>query len=148
MSPRRRQPGAEHVTEAIRWLGWAEGDLVTAIENEANPKVPYRNAAYEAQQAAEKAIKAVILLAGLGFDEVHDLEALATQVPAGFPLPVTTDALARLSDLATEGRYPDEGEAIAADEVAQAIATATKICSAAVEHFVARGVDRASITPR
>ncbi len=72
----------------------------------------------------------MILLAGLGFDEVHDLEALATQVPPGFSLPVTTDALARLSDLATEGRYPDEGEAIAADEAAQAIATATKICSA------------------
>ncbi len=140
MAAKQKTPGPEPIKEAAGWLGYAFGDLATAISNRQSPDVPNRNAAYMAQQAAEKAIKAVILLENEPFDMVHDVDVLATQVPADFALPVSLEDLAWLSDLETMARYPDEGEVVTVDDVDRAIEIARKTTDAARGRFASRGV--------
>ena len=148
MPPRRRSPRRESVAAAIRWLEWAAGDLATAVAYRNDPSVPFRNSAYFAQQAAEKAIKAVILLDNRAIDRVHDLEALSRDLPDDFAVPATIDELARLSDLAIDARYPDEGDTVDADTAARSIATATTILDAAMAHFAIRGIPTDDIRPQ
>ncbi len=139
MSGKQKLPAEAYVTEAARWLGYAGGDLVTARSNRADESVPDRNAAYMAQQAAEKAIKAVILLENKPFDMIHDVDTLATQAPNDFTVPASPTDLSWLSDLATFSRYPDDEE-ITRKDVERAIELAGAIVTAAREHFLARGI--------
>jgi HEPN domain-containing protein len=140
MAAKQKEPAEEYVTEAGRWLGFALGDLATARSNPADAAVPNRNAAYMAQQAAEKALKAVILLENKPFDMIHDIDVLAGQVPSDFVVPVPTADCSWLADVESSARYPDEGEIVTSVDAETAIEIAEKIVSAAGGHFLARGV--------
>ena len=146
MAGRKKRPGPEPTKEAARWLGYALGDLATAVSNRQEPGVPNRNAVYMAEQATEKAIKSVILLENEPFDMVHDIDVLAEQVPTDFPLPVSLEDLAWLADLETT-RYPDEFTVTTTDDVDRAIDIAHAIVDAARAHFAARGVADEDLTP-
>ena len=87
MSPRQKKPSADYADEAGRWLAFARGDLESATALLAT-QTPNRNVGYLAQQAAEKALKAVILLDNAPFEMTHDLTAVAAQLHADFPVPV------------------------------------------------------------
>jgi len=66
-------------------------------------------ASFHAQQAAEKALKAVMALHGIGFRRVHDLEELASRLSAsGHPVPVPEAQLSCLTPYAVEFRYNDD----------------------------------------
>lgn len=147
MAARKKTPGPDPIREAVHWLGYALGDLATAASNRQEVSVPNRNAAYMAQQATEKAIKAVILLENEPFDMVHDIDVLAGQVPTDFSLPVSSEDLAWLSDLETAARYPDDFDVIDADDVDRAIGIARRIVDAARAHFISRGVSGEDLTP-
>ena len=147
MAARKKTPGPEPIREAVHWLGYALGDLATAASNRHEVSVPNRNAAYMAQQATEKAIKAVILLENEPFDMVHDIDVLAGQVPTDFPLPVSSEDLAWLSDLETAARYPDDFDVIDVDDVDRAIGIARRIINATRAHFASRGVSGEDLTP-
>lgn len=146
MSPKHKQPSAGNVQEASRWLAFARGDLETARAFLGSAAVPHRNTAYMAQQAAEKAIKAVILLDNLSFEMTHDLAALQAQAPSDFANPAGTLDLAWLADIETMARYPDEGDTVSSDDAERAVGIANAILTAAARHFVARGVDESLIT--
>ena len=141
MAAKQKEPGPEFAKEAGRWLGWAQGDLTTARSNRADDKVPNRNAAYMAQQSAEKAIKAVVLLENKPFPEIHDIETVATLAPADFVNPASRTDLSWLSDLETTSRYPDEGDTVTTEDADRAVELADKVLAAARDHFVARGID-------
>ncbi len=145
MAPRRKIPSADSVAEAVRWLGYALGDLATARANRNDSSVPYRNVGYSAQQAGEKAIKAVILLEARAFEMIHEIETLALKVPSDFTVPATMEDLAWLSDLETAARYPDEGDHITAEDIDRATWLADTLVKSAIAHFVARGVDPTTI---
>ena len=140
MVAKRQKPGADSEADAGAMLGIAIGDLATARSSRGDPDVPVRNAAYQAQQATEKALKAVIILENQPYDWIHDVEALAQQVPTDFTVPATTKELSRLSDLATSARYPDQDGPITDSDADQAIALAEAVVGAAIEHFERRGV--------
>jgi HEPN domain-containing protein len=106
MAARRKVPGAEPTREAVHWLDYALGDLATAASNRREISVPGRNAAFMAQEATEKAIKAVILLENEPFEMVHDIDVLAGQLPTEFLLPASPEDLAWLSDLETAAGAP------------------------------------------
>jgi len=144
MSPKPKQPSADFAGEAGRWLAFARGDLASAVALLATT-TPNRNIAYLAQQAAEKAIKAVILLDNSPFEMTHDLDAIAAQAPADFSLPVSTADIAWLADVETSARYPDEGDTITGDDARRAVELADAILAAAATHFSSRGVDEAQI---
>ena len=146
MSPRQKNPSADHKDEADRWLAFARGDLdsATALLGTGTPN---RNVGYLAQQAVEKTLKAVILLDNAPFEMTHDLTAVAAQLPADFLTPVDTADLAWLADLETSARYPDEGDMITGDDGRRAARMADTILAAVAAHFTARGVDEAQIGP-
>ncbi len=146
MSPRRKQPSAADAEEASRWLAFARGDIETAQAFLGSTAVPNRNTAYMAQQAAEKAIKAVILLDNLAFEMTHDLAAIQAQAPSDFSNPASTLDLAWLADIETLARYPDEGDTVTSDDAERAVGIANAILMAAASHFGARGVDESIIT--
>jgi HEPN domain-containing protein len=146
MSPRQKNPSADDEDEAGRWLAFARGDLdsATALLDTGTPN---RNVGYLAQQAVEKALKAVILLDNAPFETTHDLTAIAAQLSADFLTPVDVADLAWLADLETSARYPDDGDAITGDDARRAAEMADTILAAVAAHFTARGVDEAQIGP-
>ena len=147
MSPRQKRPSTDFGAEAGRWLAFARGDLESAAALLAT-LTPNRNVGYLAQQAAEKALKSVILLANTPFEMTHDLTAIAAQLPRDLPSPVAVVDLAWLADLETSARYPDDGDSITRDDAERAVTLARAVLDAVAERFVAHGVDARRIDPQ
>lgn len=64
--------------------------------------------AFHAQQAAEKAIKAALVMEQVRIPRVHELERLVSLLPTDWALPDVAE-LARLSRYAVAGRCPSGG---------------------------------------
>jgi HEPN domain-containing protein len=97
--------------EPVRyWLELALEDLEAARYLAADPALAARLAAGLAQQAAEKALKAVIAASGREPPRSHDLVALAHGARAVVTLTVDEDALRILTDAHTQSRYPEPGD--------------------------------------
>ena len=95
--------------EAARLLRLARRDecAMQALLNA--PAVGVAVALFHAQQAAEKALKAVMCLHGLAYRRTHDLEELAGQLAdVGCPPSVGEAELRLLTPYAVEYRYDDE----------------------------------------
>ncbi len=95
-------------TDPARWLAKAAEDLHSAEANLQPGFVLPSQSLWASQQAAEKAIKAVLLSLGLRFPFFHDLEALATLLPPDRRPPLSASDLAELADSAMSQRYPSE----------------------------------------
>jgi HEPN domain-containing protein len=102
-----RGPDPEaQLAEARRWLSRVEDDLdmVAAALERRRP----RPAAYHVQQAAEKLVKALLVLAGAQVPRSHDLGRLIGMAGIGAQLPGdAADRLAALTSWALIARYPD-----------------------------------------
>lgn len=96
---------------ARKWLSKARQDLVAAERIMSAPPLPGL-ACFHAQQAAEKALKAVA--AHLGAEEIpriHSLLELAQTIrELGTTLPFSDEQLASLDPYAVQARYPDSSE--------------------------------------
>jgi HEPN domain-containing protein len=101
-------PDPEAVAEvALGWFRRAKSDLATArnalsARDELDPWV----ASFHAQQAAEKYLKAALIIEQIRFPRTHELERLRPLLPAGWELPDEA-TLAGLSRFAVAGRYPE-----------------------------------------
>lgn len=109
---------------AEEWLARAQGDLALA-----RAPLPvgafYEDLCFHAQQAAEKALKAVYLVHGWTFRYVHDLEELVTGLrERDLPVPDDVARAVVLTGYAFEVRYPGFGERVTVDEYQQAVALA------------------------
>ncbi len=95
--------------EACRLLKLAERDRET-FEILANAgKQTHAAAGFHAQQAVEKAMKALLCLRDCDFPRTHDLESLlALLASAGTLPPVTATDLRPLTPYAVDFRYDDE----------------------------------------
>ena len=101
-------PDPEAVVEVARsWLRGARSDLVTARRALADrDAVDPWVASFHAQQAAEKTVKAALVIEQIRFPRTHELERLRSLLPAGWELP-DRETLAGLSRFAVAGRYPE-----------------------------------------
>ena len=73
------------------------------------PKATMAAIGFHAQQAVEKALKAVCTLRNIEVRRTHDLAALAqTLVVDGVRLPISVDEFRTLNPFAVEYRYDDE----------------------------------------
>ena len=91
---------------AARWLARARSDLSIAgklLADRANDEA--WAAAFHGQQAAEKAIKAILTSNRTDFPKTHDLARLVDLLPANPPVPTSADDLEWLSYFGTAGRY-------------------------------------------
>ena len=112
------EPASVAHEQARRWLRWAAEDLVAARHSADDTDVAPRVACSLAQQAAEKAIKALVVSSDLDPPKTHNLLRLARMLaeePADRLLDVDLEDLTRW---AIEGRYPgDLDEATSRDAV-------------------------------
>jgi len=117
-----RRPGTSE-----DWLVRANGDLALA-------KVPlpegafYEDLCFHAQQAAEKAIKAVYVECGLVFRYIHDLDELLSGLERkGVPISQEVNDVGILTTYAWEARYPGVSEPVTEDEYREAVKVAQKV---------------------
>lgn len=119
-------PAPEAVRLAREWLDYARQDLSAAEIASSDRRFEPRHVGWHAQQAAEKAIKAVLVLQQIGFPFIHDLETLRELVPASYEIRRADLRLDPLSEWAVEHRYPGDPSASEAD-ADQAVALAARV---------------------
>lgn len=104
------------------WLNRAKSNLAKAKSASELPEVYLDDLCFDAQQAAEKAIKAVLIHLGVRFPYVHDLARLLALVEqVGQQVPQNIKLAAILSDYAVEARYPGLSEPVTRAEYDRAI---------------------------
>jgi len=121
--PRRhRTPGT-----AADWLARATSSL--ALAQVAKPEEAlWEDLCFNAQQAAEKAIKGMLTHGGIEFPLVHDLaDLLELAETNGIPVPDDVKRSARLTQYASLTRYPFAGETATEAEHAQAVELARTV---------------------
>ncbi len=110
------------------WLSRAKSNLLLAEGGKKIKDVLLEDLCFNAQQAAEKALKAVCVKHNLDFPKTHSLVRLMDILEeAGVVLSETVKAADILTDYAVQSRYPGWGEAVTKDEYAKAFALAAKV---------------------
>ena len=133
---------------AVWWLRLALEDLAAARGLLMAEGVAPRQAAYFAQQAAEKALKATIALEGGEPPLTHDLMFLIAKCPQEAGLRHVDVDLVALSDAQVAARYPDpEDPPYDHDESELLVRDATRLLGAVGDHFNRRGLAGTDLTP-
>lgn len=111
--------------QALALLEAAGKDALTLRILRQAPDAPLESTLFHAQQAIEKALKAVLVAAGVLFRRTHDLLELMELAHAnGLALPVERELLARLAPYAVEFRYLGAvAPEVTVDEAAAAVAS-------------------------
>ena len=115
------------------WLNRARSNL--ALAKNRIPDAYLEDLCFEAQQAAEKAIKAMMIRRNIEFPYVHDLARLLSLLEeAGETLPETVRKAEELTPYALITRYPGTARPVAAQEYREAV----EIAGAVVQWAEAR----------
>ncbi len=121
MTRKRRQPN-----DPLEWLSRAQSNLLRA--GSPLPGAYLEDFCFDAQQAAEKAIKAVFMAHGTAFPYIHDLGRLLTLlVQAGVRVPKYVQEADQLTRFAVDARYPGLSSPITKSEHRRAVRIATEV---------------------
>jgi HEPN domain-containing protein/predicted nucleotidyltransferase len=119
VSPRRGRSGKSKSTDIglpHTWLAHARSDLASAKILRANPDILPEQAGFHAQQAVEKAVKAVLLARNVDIPYTHDLQDLVEEITGrGMAVPDEVTEAKALTRFAVEMRYPSLDEVTEAD---------------------------------
>lgn len=126
------------LAEARRWIRFAEEDLHQAEHILEQEDFVPRHPCWLAQQAAEKAMKAVLIAASIRFPRTHDLDHLHTLVPSGRAVGGTAADLSALSEYAVDARYPGDWPDVTAEDAHAAVSDARLLVRAAQSDVPAR----------
>lgn len=113
---------------ARRWLQKATNDLITARQVLLLPEGPTDTVAFHAQQAVEKALKALLTFNRFEFPKTHDLVRLLDLATAFLPsLEEYRTAFAEISNYSVQVRYPDESPGPDRQDVTRSTAIAEEV---------------------
>ncbi len=130
MPPRERFPP----DDPREWLNRARSNLAKAKTRIVD--VYWEDLCFDAQQAAEKAIKAVLIHHGVEFPYVHDLNRLLALLETrGLAIPDAVRRAARLTRYATITRYPGVPEPVSEAQYREAVASAEAVVHWAEERL-------------
>lgn len=119
-------PSSDRADTPLRWLQNARADL--ALARIPLPRgVTYEQLCFHAQQAAEKALKAVLLKCGIDFPFTHNMQALLDLLPKQLTLPLALMEVVDLTPYAVATRYPGEAEPVTESEYHEAIHIAESV---------------------
>jgi len=109
------------------WLRRAKGNLARA--RQPKPREAFwEDLCFDAQQAAEKAIKAVLRFCGIDFPKTHDIRDLLTLLDSkGHAIPEEIWDAVDLTDYAVETRYPGPTEPVTKDEYRKVTTLAERV---------------------
>jgi HEPN domain-containing protein len=127
--------------EARRWLEYSRSDLAAARALLQQPDSFPRQVCFLAQQSAEKALKAALVLAGADVPRRHDLDALRNLLPAGWRVKAEHPDLAALSIWAVDARYPSDNPDAVQSDGQTAVAKAEAIWEVIRSDLTAHGLD-------
>lgn len=123
MPPQRFPPD-----DPREWINRAKSNLARAREGLRISGVYLEDLCFDAQQAAEKALKALLICRGVRFPYVHDLaELLGLVEQAGQKVPETVREAARLTRYAVVTRYPGLVEPVTWQEYKDAVTIAEAV---------------------
>ena len=130
----------EGEADELRWLRYAREDLALAQDLvEQGHRVP-RHPCWLAQQAAEKAIKAALVLTDGDAPFLHDLEVLLNLLSEGWPEELALADLEGLTQWASDARYPVDQPEPSTENAGHSVAEARTVYDAIVGEFARRGV--------
>jgi HEPN domain-containing protein len=111
---------------AQEWLKRAKGNL--ALAKQPKPREAFwDDLCFDAQQAAEKSIKAVLVHRRIDFPKTHNIRALLELVdPTGSQISKEIWQAIDLTNYAVETRYPGTAEPVTKNEYRQAVALARR----------------------
>lgn len=111
--------------ECQNWLVRAESNLRLAKKGNVEGVV-CEDLCFEAQQAAEKAIKALLIHFGDEFPKVHSFNVLLERLQKHIVLPPYIEDVLELSDYAIQTRYPGDYHPVTEEEYRRAIIISQK----------------------
>jgi len=112
--------------DASEWIRRARSDL--ALARAKSEGVYLEDLCFHAQQAAEKAIKALLIRHGVRFPYVHDLAVLLKLLEkARGDLPSHIRRAARLTRFAVQTRYPGAAPPISEEKYQEALKLAVEV---------------------
>lgn len=110
------------------WLRRAKSNLARARIAAPNPEICFEDLCFDAQQAVEKAIKALLIQQQVDFPYTHNLSRLISLVEqAGIPAPEYVKSAESLTRYATAMRYPGLDEPVTEEEFLEALTLAEKV---------------------
>lgn len=127
--------------EALAWLRRARDDLGAADKLLSGDKPFPATSAFHCQQAAEKALKALIAGTGQPVPRTHDLRVLLGRcVQIDLTLDGLADACDDLTPFATEFRYPTDSPDPDPEQIAQALELARQVIAAIEQRIGAAAI--------
>ena len=119
--PEPTEPGS-----AAAWLRHARSDLALAKIDRPADALP-EALCFHAQQAAEKALKAVLVHLGCEVPRSHSIRALLDLLPDDLEVLGAVTEAAELTEYAVEARYPGTAESVTDEELARALVLADAV---------------------
>ena len=118
-------------TEVVQaWLKRARSDLQLGKAALITPGVLPEDACFHAQQCAEKALKALLLLRQISYPRTHSIEVLLDILKLkGEHVPENVDETFILTEYAVQTRYPGEWEPVTQKEAGEALGLARLVLS-------------------
>lgn len=118
-----KDPTSPHV-----WLSRAKGNLTLAEKGGRLKGVLFEDLCFNAQQAAEKALKAICLKQGLDFPKTHSLVHLMDILEkSGVNIPQNVRDADILTQYAVQSRYPSIVEEITRSEYRDSLKLAAQV---------------------
>ena len=112
------------------WLRRARSNLARASQGQVTPDILFEDVCFDAQQAVEKALKALLVLKGAHVPHTHSISELVTTLSQlGFEIPADVQEASALTDYAVASRYPGPSEPVLVEDYEKALATATAVVS-------------------
>ena len=118
----------EDPTDPQAWLLRAKSNLSLAEKGGRLKGVLLEDLCFNAQQAAEKALKSVCLAKGLDFPKTHSVVRLVDILEAGgIPVPDTVREADVLTHFAVQSRYPSWVEEVTQEEYQETLELAARV---------------------
>jgi HEPN domain-containing protein len=115
-------------TNPQEWLRQARSNLARAKADRGLPEVLYEDLCFDAQQAAEKAVKALLVQRRVPFPKTRALMDLLTLLhQAGVDIPEGIRRAGLLTGYAVESRYPGPAEEVSREEYVEAVEIAERV---------------------
>ena len=125
---RGRNPTRYPPDDPREWLNRARSSLAKARVGFDEEDVYLEDLCFDAQQAAEKAIKALLIARQVPFPFTHDIGQLLTLVErTGQEIPAAVREAARVTRYAVATRYPGVLDTVTVEDYEAALAIATTV---------------------
>ncbi|MDR2716556.1 MAG: HEPN domain-containing protein [Treponema sp.] len=122
------------------WIERAKGSLELA-QVKITRHIYYEDLCYQSQQAAEKALKGLLIYYGVEPAFTHNIEILLKEIKKFTDIPENIKEAAQLTNYAVQTRYPGEYDEITKEEYEESIKIA-KNCLHWIENKINDGAER------